>query len=71
MADVQALQGELDALKAAYRSGTRRVSYEGKTVEYDDEAGLWRRIARVEAELAGMTGKPRPVAGFATFRRAR
>lgn len=71
MADTQTLQVELEALKAAYRSGTRRVTYEGKTVEYDDEAGLRRRIKAVEAEIAGATGQSRPVARFATFRRAR
>lgn len=71
MADFADLQSELAALKAAYRSGTRRVSYEGKTVEYDDEAGLRRRIAFVESEIADLTGVQRPVARFATFRRGR
>jgi 3-phenylpropionate/cinnamic acid dioxygenase small subunit len=65
------LQAELDALKSAYRSGTRRVTYEGKTVEYDDEAGLRRRIAFIEAEMATASGQTRPVARFARFSRAR
>jgi 3-phenylpropionate/cinnamic acid dioxygenase small subunit len=65
------LQAELDALKAAYRSGTRRVTYEGRTVEYDDEAGLRRRIAFIEAEMAAASGQTRPVARFARFSRAR
>lgn len=65
------LQAELDALKAAYRSGARRVSYEGKTVEYDDEAGLRRRIAAIEADMAAASGQTRPVARFARFGRAR
>ncbi len=64
------LQAELAALKAAYRQGVRRFSYEGKTVEYDDEAGLRRRIAALEAEIAGQNGHRRPVAGFASFRRS-
>lgn len=64
------LAAELAALKQAYRSGTRRVSYDGKLVEYDDEAGLRRRIAFLEAEIAGQAGSARPVAGFATFRRS-
>jgi hypothetical protein len=71
MANLAEMQSELAALKSAYRSGTRRVSYEGKMVEYDDEAGLRRRIAYLEAEIAALTGKSRPVARFATFRRAR
>ena len=64
-------QAELDALKAAYASGTTRVSYEGKTVEYDSQAGLLARIRTIEAEVQASSGKPRPVAGFAAFRRAR
>ena len=71
MPDLAELQSELAALKSAYRAGTRSVSYEGKRVEYDDEAGLRRRIAFVEAEIANLSGAPRPVARFATFRRAR
>lgn len=71
MADLATLKAELEALESAYRSGTRRVSYEGKTVEYDDEAGLRRRIAHLKGEIAGASGKPRPVAGLATFRSAR
>lgn len=70
MPDTALLQAELDALKSAYRSGTRRVSYEGKTVEYDDEAGLRRRIASIEAELAAAAGLTRPGAVRVGFRRA-
>ncbi len=62
-------QGELDALKRAYASGTLRVSYEGKTVEYDTQAGLLARIRTIEAELAATSGKKRPVAGYARFGR--
>lgn len=68
---IEKLQAELDALKAAYRSGARSFSYEGKRVEYDDEAGIRRRIQFLEAEIAGVTGQQRPVARFARFRRAR
>lgn len=64
-------QTELDALKAAYAAGTTRVSYEGKTVEYDSQAGLLARIRTIEAEVQATSGTPRPVAGFASFRRAR
>lgn len=64
------LAAELAALKAAYRTGARRVSYEGKSVEYDDEAGLRRRIRELEAEVAAAAGRPRPVARFAAFRRS-
>jgi hypothetical protein len=62
-------QAELDALKAAYASGTTRVTYEGKTVEYDTEAALLRRIQTVEASINSAAGTPSPVAGYASFGR--
>lgn len=60
-------QAELDALKRAYASGTTRVSYEGKTVEYDSGAALLERIRMIEAEVS----PPRRTTGFgfATFGR--
>lgn len=60
-------QEELDALKAAYASGTTRVTYDGKTVEYDSEAALLRRIQIIESAIGAASGRPRPVAGFASF----
>lgn len=62
-------EAELDALKRAYTSGTLRVTYEGKTVEYDSQAGLLARIRTVEAELAASAGRKRPAAGHARFGR--
>ena len=62
-------QLELDALRRAYASGTLRVTYDGKTVEYGSAADLLSRIRTVEA-VAADAGKPRPVAGFASFRRS-
>lgn len=62
-------QAELDALKTAYASGTTRVTYEGKTVEYDSEAALLRRIQIIEGAINAATGTARPVAGFASFGR--
>ena len=59
---------ELVALKRAYASGTLRVSYDGKSVEYGSAEDLLGRIRTIEWELAGAT-KPLPVAGFAGFRR--
>lgn len=62
-------QAELDALKSAYASGTTRVTYEGKTVEYDSGTALLARIRVVEAELTASAGKKKPAAGFASFSR--
>ena len=60
-------QSELDALKAAYASGTLRVSYDGRTVEYGSEADLIRRIRVIERGIAEVSGKPRPSRSLASF----
>jgi hypothetical protein len=60
---------ELDALRRAYASGTLRVSYEGKTVEYGSAADLLSRIRTIERELAGTAIDLAPVAGLAGFAR--
>lgn len=60
---------ELDALRRAYASGTLRVSYEGKTVEYGSAADLLSRIRTIERELVGNGVERAPVAGFAGFAR--
>jgi len=62
-------QTELDALKKAYASGTLRVSYDGRTVEYGAQADLIRRIRVIEREIASASGKPRPSRSLASFRK--
>ena len=62
-------QAELEALKRAYASGTLRVSYDGKTVEYGSEADLLRRIRTIEGEMAMLSGNPRPRRSLASFRK--
>jgi hypothetical protein len=62
-------EAELDALKRAYASGTLRVSYEGKTVEYGSEADLIRRIRTIEGEIAVLSGTSRPRRSLASFRK--
>lgn len=56
---------QLDALKAAYASGTLRVSYDGKSVEYRSLADLERAISVVTAELSPTTVPER--SSLATF----
>lgn len=58
-------QAELDALKSAYALGVRRVAYDGKSTDYDDEAGLKRRINAIEREIA--VGKKQPMCRLAGF----
>jgi hypothetical protein len=62
-------EAELAALRRAYASGTLRVSYEGKTVEYGSAEDLLRRIRTIEAEMAVADGKPKPKRSLATFRK--
>ena len=62
-------QVELDALRKAYASGTLRVSYDGRSVEYGSEADLLRRIRTIESETAMAEGRPKPRRSFATFRK--
>ncbi|WP_057465055.1 hypothetical protein [Pseudovibrio sp. POLY-S9] len=60
---------ELAALKKAYAAGATRVSYEGKTVEYDSGAQLLTRIRIIEAKISASNGRKKPVAGFVRFTR--
>ena len=59
MAD--SLQVQLDALRAAYRSGIRVVSYENKSVTYADPADMRAAIASLELELYGPSAAPRNI----------
>jgi hypothetical protein len=60
---------ELDALKRAYASGTLRVSYDGKSVEYGSAADLLSRIRTIERDMEPAETKAYPVAGLAGFSR--
>jgi hypothetical protein len=64
-------QPELDALKKAFASGTLRVSYEGRSVEYGSAADLWQRICTIGSEMAAAEGRPKPKPNFRDFRDAR
>ena len=58
---------ELLALRRAYASGTLRVSYDGRSVEYGSAEDLLRRIRLIEGEIAAASGKPKPRRSFASF----
>jgi hypothetical protein len=59
----------LAALRKAYASGTLRVSYEGRSVEYGSEADLIRRIRTIESEMAMAEGRAKRTRSLATFRK--
>ncbi len=60
-------QTELDALKRAYASGTLRVRFDDKTVEYGSEADLLRRIRVIEREIRSSNGNGQPNRSLARF----
>jgi hypothetical protein len=60
---------ELDALRKAYASGTLRVSFEGRSVEYGSAADLLSRIRTIEAEMAAQSGTRPPKRSLASFGR--
>ena len=47
---------ELGELRRAYVSGTLRVSYDGRSVDYGSAADLLARIRTIEAEIAATAG---------------
>ena len=59
---------ELAALRRAYASGTTRVSYDGKSVDYGSAEDLLGRIRTIERAIAG-TARPLPIAGLVVSRR--
>jgi hypothetical protein len=60
---------ELDALRRAYASGTLRVSFEGRSVEYGSASDLLSRIRTIEAEMSAQSGKKPPRRSLAAFAR--
>jgi hypothetical protein len=60
---------ELDALRRAYASGTLRVSYDGRSVEYGTATDLLARIRTIEAAMAAAAGRPKPRRSLAAFRK--
>ena len=68
---IASLQVERSALVSAIASGVTNASYDGKSVTYDDLAGMKRRLNFIDGQIASLAGivMQRPQAGFATFRR--
>lgn len=53
-------QTDIDALKAAIKTGIRRVTYSDRTVEYQDLASMIRALRLMEAETASTAEKTTP-----------
>lgn len=60
-------EDELSALRRAYASGTLRVSYDGKSIEYGNAEDLLARIRRLEGDIAEVAGRSKPRRSFAAF----
>lgn len=60
---------ELAALRKAYASGTLRVSFEGRSVEYGSAIDLLSRIRTIEVEMAAQSGTRPPKRSLASFGR--
>lgn len=63
------LQEQLDALKAARATGEKRVTYNGKTVEYRDISEIEKAIAAVEGEINAASSTPTSRSALAYFNR--
>lgn len=61
---------EIEALDLAIASGVTRVTYDGKSTDYDSFEKLLQRRAWLVGQQAGaMTGRRRPIAGVSSFDR--
>ncbi|TYL86339.1 phage head-tail joining protein [Bradyrhizobium cytisi] len=63
MADVAALQAQLDALKRAYRSGVRSLEYDGRSITYTSGEEMRAAIASLQSEIAQIMGTTTPTVG--------
>ncbi len=62
-------EAELAALRKAYASGTLRVTFEGRSVEYGSAVDLLSRIRTIEAEMQTQSGNKLPRRSLASFGR--
>ena len=62
-------ESELAALRKAYASGTLRVTFEGRSVEYGSATDLLSRIRTIEAERKAQSGNKPPRRSLAAFAR--
>lgn len=61
---------ELSALRRAYATGQRSVTYDGRSVVYDSGEAMLARIQKIERDIAAQnSGASPPVAARARFGR--
>ena len=71
LAQIATLQSELVGLQTAIASGATRVSYDGRSVDYDDLTGMKQRVNYINSLLTQLVspGYRKPQAGFAYYNR--
>jgi hypothetical protein len=60
MADIETLLAQLEATKAARRSGVREIWFGERRLTYRSDKEMATAIAALEDEIAAMQGTPRP-----------
>lgn len=51
-------QADIDALKAAIATGTKRVQFENRSVDYQDTGEMLKALAVMESEVTALTSTP-------------
>lgn len=69
MATLAQLQARLDALEEVKASGTLKVRYEGKEIEYRSMADLQTAIRDLKADIAAASGRRKANVGLVQFTR--
>ncbi|MBY6055390.1 phage head-tail joining protein [Leisingera daeponensis] len=69
MATLEQLQARLDALEEVKASGTLKVRYEGKEIEYRSMADLQTAIRDLKADIAAASGRRKANVGLVHFTR--
>ncbi len=69
MPTVAELTAQLEALKTARATGEKRVTYNGKTVEYREMSEINEAINAIESEIESTQSSPRSRSAVAHFNR--
>lgn len=51
-------QSDIDALKAAIATGTKRVQFENRSVDYQDTSQMLKALEVMESEVSALTSTP-------------
>jgi hypothetical protein len=60
MATLAALQAQLAAIQAAYATGARDLSYDGRRIVYGSSEEMREAMASIQNQINGLTGANTP-----------